>query len=516
MTDFQVARDSEKQAKINLENAMRSGNSDAVKQAQAELRGAQEIIENLQGGAAVTDHANVGETARQLMNAGKDKAFKMDKNFYKGFMSGVFGNENDAKATKAKTMSENYRQSSAEHGAEAKQHQQIANRNEFSEAGKIASVQNDAENRQTINNTSYAAGNAAALQRKTNTPDVQGQREYQSQQRSQAEQQREKEQNDRQAAGMTKADEQQLRIASRDYNYDARQTDELSEGKDPSQDTQKPGAKPTKKPEQPPQTTTQTTGESWKANAQQAINYMTYGDTEYPNGQTILKTLYNNNLISVNPEDVKPVNGTSNDAFQVYAQQYPNSNEAKLYQELLNLAKRVSDNGSQINVGDNGLTTQQLYDQSQYSGDTPSDTRLKDIIAEVSDMRCKNIINALNNSEDLHPYEVQFLMEQCAKGFGKDVNEDSDESVLNDYAKYIKNYLYTYKDEARRIDPSIDPNQEHIGPMAQDIEKVNPACINETQDGTKTVDTGRLALMNAGAIADLARELKELKEVLNG
>ena len=70
----------------------------------------------------------------------------------------------------------------------------------------------------------------------------------------------------------------------------------------------------------------------------------------------------------------------------------------------------------------------------------------------------------------------------------------------------------TYKPEATEIDPSIDPEEQHIGIIAQDIEKINPACIKETEEGVKTVDTGRLTLMNAGAIGDLARRLKALEE----
>ena len=50
--------------------------------------------------------------------------------------------------------------------------------------------------------------------------------------------------------------------------------------------------------------------------------------------------------------------------------------------------------------------------------------------------------------------------------------------------------------------------------MAQDIEQVNPACVKETPEGVKTVDTARLAMMNAGAIGDLARELRELSKRL--
>ena len=88
---------------------------------------------------------------------------------------------------------------------------------------------------------------------------------------------------------------------------------------------------------------------------------------------------------------------------------------------------------------------------------------------------------------------------------------DEDGSILGAYADNIKNYVYNYKPEATQVDPNIDPNQEHIGPMAQDIEQVNPACVKETPEGVKTVDTSRLAMMNAGAIGDLAREIQDLK-----
>lgn len=92
-------------------------------------------------------------------------------------------------------------------------------------------------------------------------------------------------------------------------------------------------------------------------------------------------------------------------------------------------------------------------------------------------------------------------------GYDLDEDGDADDSVIDGYAKHLHNYLYTYKNEARNVDPSIDPSQDQIGIMAQDLEKVNPACVNTLPSGVKTVDTGRLALMNAGAIADLARRL---------
>lgn len=132
----------------------------------------------------------------------------------------------------------------------------------------------------------------------------------------------------------------------------------------------------------------------------------------------------------------------------------------------------------------------------------------------ISDMRKKVIRSALAAGGDMHPCVLNMITEEAGaspEGYGLDAMTSDDSSVVNAYANHIKNYLYTYKDEAADIDPSIDPGEKQIGPMAQDIEQVNPACVKELEDGTKVVDTEKLALMNAGAIADLARELKALK-----
>lgn len=95
-----------------------------------------------------------------------------------------------------------------------------------------------------------------------------------------------------------------------------------------------------------------------------------------------------------------------------------------------------------------------------------------------------------------------------------DSEEDWDEETMEAYADYIRNYYYTYKDIAKDIDPSIDTNEEHLGPMAQDIEKVNPACVKETPEGVKEVDTQRLAMMNTGVIADIIRRLDSMEQRL--
>jgi hypothetical protein len=107
-------------------------------------------------------------------------------------------------------------------------------------------------------------------------------------------------------------------------------------------------------------------------------------------------------------------------------------------------------------------------------------------------------------------HEVMTLVKAAGHDdFDKEPDDMPDDTLVK-YAEHIRNYKYTYTDEAKKVDPDIDTSTEHNGPMAQDIEKVNPAAVKEI-NGYKTVDTGRLALMNAGAIADLAREVAELK-----
>lgn len=88
------------------------------------------------------------------------------------------------------------------------------------------------------------------------------------------------------------------------------------------------------------------------------------------------------------------------------------------------------------------------------------------------------------------------------------------EDMLNNYALYLYNYIYSYKPEATNVDPSIDPNEMHVGPMAQDIEKVAPDCVKETESGVKVVDGDRLALVNAGTLGELARRMIRLEKLL--
>lgn len=137
-----------------------------------------------------------------------------------------------------------------------------------------------------------------------------------------------------------------------------------------------------------------------------------------------------------------------------------------------------------------------------------------DTLNILSDEDMKDVKSIAERGGPFSLDEVALLSLAAGKDGDRDINTDEDEyedDVLDKYAEHLRNYVYTYKDAAKNVDPSIDPNQEHIGIMAQDLEKVNPACVETTPSGVKTVNTGRLALMNAGAIGDLARRVEQLE-----
>ena len=135
----------------------------------------------------------------------------------------------------------------------------------------------------------------------------------------------------------------------------------------------------------------------------------------------------------------------------------------------------------------------------------------------LSDMTCKLVQDKVSRGEQLSDDDVAMLMQVSGMSDGMDYDSEDDweEGMVEEYANNLRNYTYTYKDEAKDIDPSIDPSEEHRGPMAQHIEKVAPDCIKETDEGVKTVDGNRLALVNAGVIGSLARRLLRLEGQVN-
>lgn len=498
---------------------------------------------------------NGGQKNQQSGDKPQRKGLQLGQSFYDNVAGAIrgdkVGNALDSAAKTAKEQAQNYRNRSATNQMEAQRAQQIANQNPYSEAGKIASVQNNAENMQTINNTSFAAGTAAARLRKTNAPDVQSQMQREDQQQNVANQRREEANTAQEENTAAEGDAETFSFKSRDLNNDRADSANLSMGtpEQPEPEEKKteetPAEQPaeteeeTKEEEQPPATeeetkeeevqpepepeaekepeqTPETAGTTW----QNVMNYLTYGNDTTSGWNKGTKPGYQEAKAYAESQGWSPIQASQAefDGYLGHLQELVKAQQPDFYEAWQGGSGRVGANGEQINRGNKG-------DEVIDSATTPSDERIKNVMACLSDQRLKSIREAYDRDGCCSPEDFMWLAAHTGGKFNhndRDYNffndddwaDDNDGSVLSGYADYIKNYVYTYKPEATEIDSRIDPNQEHIGPMAQDIEKVNPACIKETPEGVKTVDTARLAMMNAGAIGDLARQMQDLVDKL--
>ena len=446
------------------------------------------------------------------------------------------GNLADVQSKGAKEQAQNLRNATATNQMEAQRAQQIANQNLYAEAGKIASMQNDAENRQNVQKAGVL-GAGAALARKTNTPDVQSQIQRQDQQQSVANQRREEEQANQQEATELGNLSEQKKLESRDYTEFKDKAAALSKG-EPAQPEQ---PKPAEQPEQPEQPEPQPepepepqpeqkpepqTPETFNANWQNVMNYLTYGNDptskwSQPGGKDGGAAQKYAEAMGWQPLSESDVANASNgfDSSIGELQQIMKNKRPEFMQAWEEDSGRVKD-GKQINAGDEGYEQAIQTNTQDATKDPPSDSRVKDIKKCLCDARMKWIKEDWDRDGRPSREDMIWLVNQNGLFHHNDRDydpndydswNDEDGSILGAYADNIKNYVYNYKPEATQVDPNIDPNQEHIGPMAQDIEQVNPACVKETPEGVKTVDTSRLAMMNAGAIGDLAREIQDLK-----
>lgn len=352
------------------------------------------------------------------------------------FQNKPTGNVHDVDAAANKDQARNWRASAANRDMEAQASQQIANQNPYTEAGKTATVQNDAQNRQNVQKAGVL-GAGAALARATTNPDVATEKARVDTQRNVAAQQREKADEMHREATDAERIAAEHNVYSRDFDNWTNESGYLNRGGNVNDSPNQPGL--------------------------------------FDN----IKEWWNNTFPK---KEAKPGIDYNSD--------------------------------------------------SRFQKNPPSDERIKDIVAEyakgvddrLAEARMKWIREDYENDGLPCREDMDWLLTRAGKlnhnGREYDImDEDSwgdnpDPSVLSAYADHIKNYVYNYKPEAQEIDKSIDPNEEHIGPMAQDIEQVNPACVKETPEGVKTVDTARLAMMNAGAIGDLARELRSISERL--
>ena len=535
-----------KQAKDNYYAA-----SDAFKQSKAELVGAKSALKKSKQNPESTDTKNTETTGTQntkttdTQNTKTTDTQNLDTQNHKSAVSGAAkaieegvkkvglsdsfyrdvgaaikgqptGNTLDAAAATAAAQSKNLQNDAARREMEGQRAQQVASRNVYGEAGKIASMQNDAQSRQSVQNTSFAAGNAAALKRANNAPDVQAQMARQDQQQNVANERREQADTQIQAATEMEGNKKQFQIKSRDHDNDMNDSSRLSLGEGGgTSETQQTQDQQTQSEPEPQQTQEPISG-----NPQHVINGL-LGSSK---GQDLRsgeggddKALYDwaiqQGVTPLQPGKQKSQN--PND----WEQEFIEANGAKGQEVIQKLREGRAMPGNDASTNFDASN----YDQMNKSMQVPSDARVKNVRSLVdclSDIRMKHIKEDFDNYGRCSSKDFDWLLRRIGKlrhnnreydPFNEaDWEDDTDSSVLNAYADHIRNYVYTYKPEAVEVDSRIDPEQEHIGPMAQDIEQVNPACVKETADGVKTVDSARLAMMNAGAIGELARQLNEL------
>lgn len=449
-------------------------------------------------------------------------------------------------------------------GMQGQSWRQEANRNPYSEASKKASATNAQQMAANIAANSATGQNQVGLVRMNNPMDINAEEQKRAEARRLADERQEKQRTTEGQARAYLGEAQQLNTQGRNLSADELESRRLSLGNGTgSSTTEKDETKKTDEDTEETPTTEETkteeTPEQYNTNWQHVLDYITFGNDKTSGWSNDSKDGGNARKYA-EKMGWKPITLTQAE-YDAQGTQAASMRQQKVKQQAPEFyaawqkgSQRFDEKGKQINAGDNGKTVKDFEQAtvSSYACGTknakpgyaivgengPEIVKMKggeEVIPNnelfdriVSDERMKYIKECIDLGLGITPDDFRWLAKKQGGKFkfndreydwfnDDDWKDDEDDSVLNGYAEHIKNYLYTYIPEAKEIDASIDPNQEHIGPMAQDIEKVNPACIVETPEGVKTVDTGRLAMMNAGAIGDLARQLKELKEVfING
>ena len=524
---IKAAKEAEKTSQNAYKLALETGDNEKIKNSIDNMKKTEEDTKRLEQDKK--DALSPKTTEHKVDKKSSTQRPFLSESFYRDVHAAISkrpgGNTLDAAHATANAQGQNQLNESANRQMEAQASQQVANRNEFAEAGKTASMQNSAENKQNINNLSAAAGTAAALQRKTNTPDVHSQQARQDQQRSIANQRREEADKAQQGATESFGQSAQFKLKSRDFDDRLDTSRRLSMGEGSTgEDVESDTDKNTNENTGDTSTENNTPDSQIVGNPQHLLNYITYGDESYldDNDKKLLEAW--GNPQPLDSATIKAAKGNKGILQQNVMSMRPDFWK-KYAASDLGKARKVG-TASQLNLG-NGITQSDLANAKQTVdvNDVNSDERIKNVQKVLSDCRMKHIKEDYEAGDGITPEDFMWLAKVMGGKYthdgreydffnSDDWNDDEDGSVLKGYAEHIRNYLYTYKPEATEIDPNIDPDEEHIGPMAQDIELVNPACVKETSDGTKTVDTARLAMMNAGAIGDLARQLQELIDKL--
>ena len=560
-TAISKANTAEKNAKLQYKQALNSGNQEAISIAEKAIRDAKAAKEQArteyktvkeqaksdkkttkeqtrtenkilkeQGKAANEQTESDSDSGDNVMSKNKKGlGLQFSQSFYDNIGNVVkgqpTGNLADVKSKGANAQSQNLRNAAATNQMEAQRAQQKADQNPFAESTKISSVQNDAGARFNVQKAGVL-GPGAALGRTFDTkPDVQSEKQFEAQQQNVANQRREEEQANQQEATEKGNESEQWRFKSRDYTEDKDQSAALSKG-EPVQPEQKPEeqTQPEQKPEEQTQPEQKPEEPSMPSGEPQHVINALLGSSkgeDLRSGQADAadKELYDWAI----SQGVKPIQAgqhkNENDVNSWEQEFIANNGEAgQNVMQQLRQGRAGAGNDASRNYSANEMD--QMNKNMTVTKNPPSDARVKDIKQCLCDARMKWIKEDWDRDGKPSREDMMWLIKQNGLFHHNDKDYDPDDydswgdedgSILGAYADNIKNYVYNYKPEATQVDPNIDPNQEHIGPMAQDIEQVNPACVKETPEGVKTVDTSRLAMMNAGAIGDLAREIQDLK-----
>jgi hypothetical protein len=117
-----------------------------------------------------------------------------------------------------------------------------------------------------------------------------------------------------------------------------------------------------------------------------------------------------------------------------------------------------------------------------------------------------------DSKKEIEPSWESDFMDRLLKLSDERIKEPTPQKdLLAEVAENINNYTYHYK-------PGVgeDPSVEYSGVMAQELLQIDGyrSCVFEDDDGLLKVDTSRLALVNAGMIADLSKRLLMLEEFI--
>lgn len=107
------------------------------------------------------------------------------------------------------------------------------------------------------------------------------------------------------------------------------------------------------------------------------------------------------------------------------------------------------------------------------------------------------------------------LSDENAKNFYDESKNSLDSINIHDIAEKIRPVRFEYKKEI--INEGKAEPGEHVGVIAQDLEKTPLAsAVKEGEDGLKRIDTAELSTANLNLIIQLANEVKNLREKVEG